>query len=230
MTDIKKQAQKTNASNKNKQKAGNKTLSSTHFVLESREWFRNQYKNMLYVLLITLILLCLSLLFNVIQFMSKPETKYFATNENMRVVELTPLNESLVTDSGLQNWTAQAISEMFSYDFNNFRENFTDAREYLSEDGYKKLLKSVQDSGNLEMVREERLVSIAGVDPSRVVIVNRGVLKGRMTWKVEAPLSITYESSKGVEHTQELIGTILVQRTSEINNPRGIQIIQMVFS
>jgi intracellular multiplication protein IcmL len=51
---------------------------------------------------------------------------------------------------------------------------------------------------------------------------------GKATWKIEFPLVVSYESSQGVESTQNLMATVLVCRASTVTSPRGVVIQQVV--
>ena len=63
---------------------------------------------------------------------------------------------------------------------------------------------------------------------STPVITASGLVGGKMTWKVEFPLIVSYESSQGVESTQHLMATVLVCRASTVTTPRGVVIQQVV--
>ena len=207
----------------------NQELHSAHFVIESRDWYRNQYKSMSGAVFICLCLLAISLLFNVVQYMAEPDTKFFATSTDMQIVELSPLEDPLISEAGLTNWVAQVVSDTFFYSFVDWRDNLLNMRKYYSDKGFASLIKAMKSSGNLDMVRNNRLISKAGVNPAEVVIVNQGILSGKMTWRVEVPLKRTYESSDGIENRQNLDGLVVVQRVPVTESDKGVKIIQMVF-
>lgn len=206
-----------------------KKFTASDFITESKDWYRDQYKRMTKVTLVTLVILFVSVLFNVFLFIKEPPTRFFATTNDLRVVELTPMDEPLITDNGLTNWVSEVVGESFSYSFTDWRESFMEVRQHYVEKSYNAFLTAMQESGNLEMVRKNRLISKAGVDPSRVVITNRGLIGKKHTWRMEVPLNITYESSQGTTNRQELMGTVIVQRVSIVEHPRGVKIIQMRF-
>lgn len=230
-------AKKTNGvkktpSKKNNQKGApnpKEVLTAADFVTESKDWYRSQYVRMTKAVFVVLGILFLSFLLNLFLLFKEPPTRFFATSNDLRVVELTPLDDPLVTDVGLSNWVAEVVSETFSYSFVEWREKFVEIRQHYTDQSYKNLLLAIRESGNLDMVRKNRLVSKAGVDPSRVIITNRGLLNGKQTWRLEVPLNVTYESSEGTTNRQELMGMVVVQRVSVVEHPRGVKIIQMRF-
>jgi intracellular multiplication protein IcmL len=62
------------------------------------------------------------------------------------------------------------------------------------------------------------------------VVVASGLRGSVMTWRLEMPLALSYESSAGVVATQRLLAEVEVQRTQTVKNPRGVVIRQMVLT
>lgn len=77
------------------------------------------------------------------------------------------------------------------------------------------------------MIRDKRLSASAVVTRAPVISAS-GLVGGTMTWKVEFPLILSYESSQGVESTQRLMATVLVARAGTVTTPRGVVIQQVV--
>jgi intracellular multiplication protein IcmL len=77
------------------------------------------------------------------------------------------------------------------------------------------------------MVRDKRLSVSAAVTRAPVIIAS-GLAGGKATWKIEFPLVVSYESSQGVESTQNPMATVLVCRASTVTSPRGVVIQQVV--
>ena len=77
------------------------------------------------------------------------------------------------------------------------------------------------------MIRDKRL-SVSAVVTRAPVIIASGLVGGKATWKIEFPLTVSYESSQGVESTQKLMATVLVARASTVTTPRGVVIQQIV--
>lgn len=77
------------------------------------------------------------------------------------------------------------------------------------------------------MIKDKRL-SVSSAITAAPVIVSSGLLDGKMTWRIEFPLVMSYESSQGVESTQNLMATVLVRRANTVKTPRGVAIHQIV--
>ena len=171
--------------------------------------------------------LLISVTINVLQAMYQEKPKYFAATNDLRIAPLIALNEPMVSQSGLLNWTTETVCKTFGLDFKNWKRQMMDIRYRYSDKAFGQLVRSYKKSGNLEMIKNQRLVMSCTITEAPVIPA-KGIVKGKVTWKVEFPILISYESSKGVENTQKLLVTVMVQRVSTIKNSEGIQIIQLV--
>lgn len=196
-------------------------------IVLQESWYRDQYKRTLGICFILSLILLVSFVGNIIQLKTEPKPKYFAATTDLRLAPLVALNEPMVTQSGLLNWTVETVSSTFSLDFKNWRKQLMAIRYRYSGKAFSQLVKSYKDSGNLEMIKNQRLVTGCTITKAPVILA-KGVVGGKVTWKVEFPILVSYESSKGIENTQKLIATVMIQRVSTINNAEGIQIIQLL--
>ena len=196
-------------------------------VTESRLWYYEQYKRSVAIVFGLLVVTGLSICLNVAQFIFQPSPKYFALSEDLRVIELSPTNEPNITQEKLINWVSETVCRTFTLDFLNYRQTLMDVRPNYHKGAYKSILRSLEGSGNLEMVKVKRLVSRATLSGTPV-IVKDGVVKGHMMWKLELPMLVSYESSNGIEATQSVVGSVIVRREDQRQVPRGVLIYQVV--
>jgi intracellular multiplication protein IcmL len=159
--------------------------------------------------------------------LTRPTPRYFAATPDLRLAPLVPLDKPVLTQQGLLNWVAETISNAVSLDFLEWREKLTRAREHFEEEAFASFVASLNSSGVLDMIRDKRL-SVSAVVTRAPVIIASGLVGGKATWKIEFPLVVSYESSQGVESTQNLMATVLVRRTSTVTSPRGVVIQQVV--
>ena len=139
----------------------------------------------------------------------------------MRLAPLVPLDQPLLTQSGLLTWVSDTITGAMSLNFLEWREKLEAVRPNFDDDTFKSFLSS------LNMIQEKRL-SASSVATGAPVIIASGLVSGKATWRIEFPLIVSYESSQGVESTQRLIATVLVCRASTATTPRGVVIQQGV--
>lgn len=155
-----------------------------------------------------------------------PMPKYFATTINGRITPLFPLNEPNQSDSAVLQWANQAAIAAFSYNFVNYRDELQAASGFFTPSGWQQFLNALQQSNNLEAVRVKKLV-VSAVATRAPIILEKGVLNGRYSWRVQMPILVTYQSAS--EFTQQNnVVTLLITRISTLNSPRGIGISQFV--
>lgn len=198
-------------------------------VTESRNWFVTQSRQLFNLCLLLGGALIISLSCNVVQVMTRPKPVYFAATPDFRILEMPPLSAPVVSDQAIVNWTTDVVTKALSLDFLHWRKKLMDVRIDFDPDGFKSFVNSLTSTGNLKKIEAERL-NLSCVLKEAAVITNSGVVNGKMTWRIEAPLLLSYQSSRGVVSSQDLIGKILVQRTSTTRNPKGVVIKQIVLT
>lgn len=196
-------------------------------VIESRGWYKDKFRQVVTICMILAAAVALSFVANVVQVVSRPGPVYFAVTDDLRIKQMSPMDEPNISESALLNWTSRTITETFALDFVHWRDQLMKVKPEYTEDCFKQLIGSLQDAGNLQMIKDRRLVLSAVVKNSPVVTA-KGVVDGRMTWKMEFPISFSYESSERVVATQDLLCTVMARRVSVHDHPRGIQLAQMV--
>ena len=155
-----------------------------------------------------------------------PAPKYFATSISGRITPLFPLNEPNQSDSAVLQWANQASIAAFSYNFVNYRTELQASSGFFTAEGWDQFLKALQDSNNLLAVKSKHLI-VSAVATKAPVILQKGILNGRYSWRVQMPILVTYQSAS--EFTQQNnVVTILITRVSTLNSPRGIGISQFV--
>lgn len=158
--------------------------------------------------------------------LNPPAPKYFATSINGRVTPLISMDEPNQSDSAVLQWANQAAIAAFTYNFVNYRTELQSASGFFTANGWNQFLNALQRSNNLDAVKAKKLV-VSAVATRAPVILQKGVLNGRYSWRVQMPLLITYQSAS--EFTQQnSVVTILIARVPTLNSPRGIGISQFV--
>ncbi|MBQ7606763.1 MAG: DotI/IcmL/TraM family protein [Desulfovibrionaceae bacterium] len=178
------------------------------------------------------ICLILSLLFvicfSAFLFLALREEKpvYFGVNQEMQILPLYPLDEPMYTDAAVTAWAAEAASSIFNLDFLNWREQIAGNRRFFTQKAFISFRRSLKDEGHLAILSQYRAL-MHGV-PGIPLIVAAGVLKNRMTWELEIPFRLAYETSDKVLSEQDFIITMRIQRMSTAEYVKGIAISQMI--
>lgn len=190
-------------------------------------WYRNNFRHAIKLVMGMIVALCIALGVIAFLLLNQPKPQYFAATPDLRLAPLIPLDQPVLTQQGLLNWTADTITGAMSLDFLDWRKKLDAMRDHFDDAAYKSFLESLQSSGVLDMIREKRLSASAVVTNAPVIIAS-GLVSGIATWRIEFPLIVSYESSQGVESTQNLVATVLVRRASTAKTPRGVVIQQIV--
>jgi intracellular multiplication protein IcmL len=155
-----------------------------------------------------------------------PAPKYFATSINGRITPLFPLNEPNQSDSAVLQWANQAAIAAFTYNFVNYRDELQASSGFFTAEGWTQFLNALQQSNNLEAVKAKKLI-VSAVATRAPIILQKGLLNGVYSWRVQMPILVTYQSAS--EFTQQNnVVTMLITRVSTLNSPRGIGISQFV--
>lgn len=190
------------------------------------QFYQDSQRKVMLALLIAILanFLLGGLLFYVIA--HPPAPKYFATSINGRVTPLFPLSEPNQSDSAVLQWANQAAIAAFTYNFVNFRDELQASSGFFTAEGWDQFLDALQQSNNLDAVKAKKLI-VSAVATRAPIILQKGLLNGHYSWRVQMPILVTYQSAS--EFTQQNnVVTMLITRVSTLNSPRGIGIAQFV--
>ncbi len=155
-----------------------------------------------------------------------PQHKYFATRISGELIELTPLDQPHRSDTQVTNFTVDAITRSLSLDFANYRQELADVETFFTSSGWEAFLSELQRSGNLELIRNRRMISSAVANGAAVL--RKGVDgSGIYTWHVEMPLTITYQSSSESQ-VQELTMLVEVKRVPTWTSESGVAVSRLI--
>lgn len=155
-----------------------------------------------------------------------PAPQYFATSINGRITPLFPLNEPNQSDSAVLQWANQAAIAAFTYNFVNYRDELQASSGFFTADGWTQFLTALQQSNNLDAVKAKKLI-VSAVATRAPIILQKGLLNGSFSWRVQMPILVTYQSASEFSQQNNVV-TMLITRVSTLNSPRGIGISQFV--
>lgn len=190
------------------------------------QFYKDSQRKVILALLIAIIV-NLVLGFMVVYIITHPPApKYFATSINGRITPLFPLNEPNQSDSAVLQWANQAAIAAFTYNFVNYRDELQSSSGFFTAAGWDQFLNALQQSNNLDAVKAKKLI-VSAVATRAPIILQKGILNGNYSWRVQMPILVTYQSAS--EFTQQNnVVTMLITRVSTLNSPRGIGISQFV--
>lgn len=189
-------------------------------------FYKDSQRKVILALLISLLINSILAIMLVYIINNPPAPKYFATSINGRITPLFPLNEPNQSDSAVLQWANQAAIAAFTYNFVNYRDELQASSGFFTAEGWDQFLSALQQSNNLDAVKAKKLI-VSAVATRAPIILQKGLLNGRYSWRVQMPILVTYQSAS--EFTQQNnVVTMLINRVSTLNSPRGIGISQFI--
>lgn len=195
-------------------------------VVTRNQFYRDGQHKMVIMLLLSMVTNILLVAAIGYIFLHPPEPKYFATSINGRITPLFPLDEPNQSDSAVLQWANQAATAAFTYNFVNYHTELQSSSGFFTADGWTQFLTALKDSNNLEAVKAKKLI-VSAVATRAPVILQKGLLNGRYSWRIQMPILVTYQSASEFSQANNVV-TMLITRVSTLNSPRGIGIAQFV--
>lgn len=145
-----------------------------------------------------------------------------------RVIPLTPLDEPIMSDSALKNWTVSAVTEAFTLGHHDWRDRLSAVRQHFTDDGYESFIRGLEESLLLARLRDNRQVASA-VATGAAVVVDTRRFDGRIGWEIEFPMLVTFQAGAR-RLDQALTVSAAVIRVPLSERERGIGIARLVAS
>lgn len=135
-----------------------------------------------------------------------------------------PMDQANMSDNDLLNWATKAAQIAYTYDFKNYPNQLQGMQDYFTPEGWKAFSAALNQSNNLNVVQNRKLVASASIT-GKATLVKEGVKNGAYNWKVQLPMTATYESESRLIK-QNLMVTMLISRSK--NNPKGVGVTHFV--
>lgn len=137
-------------------------------------------------------------------------------------LEDLPLKQPNLTSEELLKWVTDSIVEVYSYNFLNYQMVLNKIRPYFTDLGYESYIKALEDSKNLEAVKNKKLV-VNAIPTAKAAIVKEGALNAVYTWEIQIPLLVSYQSGEK-EMQQRIMVNIEVVREPYAEADKGVAI------
>lgn len=195
-------------------------------------FYRDKYRSTMTVLLVSILLnaACCVAVFYLWQY--RPLPKYFATSAEGRILKLVPLNEPLHSNEDIISWASSAAIAAMSYNFLEYKTQLQKAGQYFTDKAFNDYLRSLRDSGNIDLLTQKRLIARPYLEGPPVLdaVGNLSRSEGyAKVWRVRLPIATEFVSSseKIVVHYEV---TALVRRVSTLETPKGIKLDSFVIN
>ena len=151
-----------------------------------------------------------------------------AATPDGRIIEATPLDEPIMSDAALRNWTVTAVTEAFTLGHHDWRMRLAAVRDHFTDDGYAGYTTALEESLFLERLTENLQVASA-VATGAPVITSTHIFDGQAAWAVEFPLLVTFHAGNRTLN-QKMVVEVLVMRVPLSDRPAGIGVQQLIVS
>ena len=157
----------------------------------------------------------------------KPEPQYFAAREDGSIIPLVPVSQPYLNETQISNFAVEAVTTALTMDFANWRDDLAAASEYfVRPEGWEAFLAAMDGSGVLDYVRVNRLVSTA-VANSAVITGTGADENGIYSWRVQVPITVTYQSSSEITR-RDYTADLIISRVPTWERSRGVAIRQII--
>lgn len=121
--------------------------------------------------------------------------KDLATIKSIGKFEDLPVAQAMLSGPEVLNWGTQSVLEIYNYDYLNYQYTLKKIKPLFTPAGYESYLKALEDSKNLELVKEKKLF-VSAVPTGEPFISKEGPSdEGVYKWEVQVPVVVTYKST-----------------------------------
>lgn len=158
-----------------------------------------------------------------------PPPKYDLVTKN-QLIPLETNNTPVLSISKVQNWSGRAVSDIFSFKFNNADEHMLSMRPYFNSGAWSTFISSINSTKLVQTVKKDSLIVEVTPLKSPYVVMSPYMNMGKRVWPdVEVPVLISYIgalNSKTIP-TQKITFVLTIVEVDSTDNPDGLQIASM---
>lgn len=199
-------------------------------IFERNQFYRRQYFLALAAFVLSLVVMTV-LAFILVYLLRHPTRPlYFATDNIGRLIRVTPVTVPNMSQEEVVAWTVDAVQNIYSYDYVNYRQELQDSQKYFTNYGWGNYLSALALSNNLLGMKSNKQIVIAQVvGPPK--LITQGLLGGAYAWKFEMPVLLTYWEPPYNDKSKfynPLTVSIIVQRQEILKSYRGLGVVQII--
>ena len=117
-----------------------------------------------------------------------------------------PKDLKVIDPNLIETWAQKATVKAFTFESKNLDAQLSDLKHCFTDQGWKGFNDALQKSGNLEAVKQKKIIFTATSMPgTKLALIKEN------QWKIEVPVEVTYQN-KDHKLVQNLNVTILLMR------------------
>jgi len=146
------------------------------------------------ITMLMLVALAISIVGNLAMYPNPPRLRYVPVSTNGLVLPQVPLTQPNHPDEYVVEWTIDALTRLYSFDFLNYRSQLQDAQKNLTAMGWESFQNSMKESNNFAAILGNQFV-LTAVPTGAGRVVDKGLVDDAFTWTVEFPMLISYRAA-----------------------------------
>jgi intracellular multiplication protein IcmL len=154
------------------------------------------------------------------------EQRYFSTDPQGRIREITALNKPMPSTEQVLNWAAQAVTNAYTMSFANYQQQLDDMRHNFTKEGWLGFEEALKQSGFIDNLLGNQFVTSA-VAQAAPIVAAQGLVGEVYAWRIQVPIVVTYQSAN-IRDPKSFMVEIVIVRRPESENPIGLGIAQFM--
>ena len=148
-----------------------------------------------------------------------PIYKYVLTQGDGSIRDIVPMDLPKHEDDAIVKWATNAVIKAYTWDFANYKTQFTALQADMTVFGWEKFKASLEGADNFKAVLENKYV-LTAVPNGPVRIEKKGYWNavGRYTWRVKIPVLVSYASSTQRTNQALMIEALVVRQPEWVND------------
>lgn len=180
------------------------------------------------MILALVLLLAVSLAWNSIQSITRPEPKLLAVTNDGRVQPLPLMDEPIDSRSTIVDWARRNLPKMYDFNYTNYQAALNKNLDFAGKNTNDSFIKMINNAGILPKVIDEFLIMSATVS-AEPIITDEFIIDGTRLWIVETPMNLIYDSgevrdSKRRQIDQPIVFRAWIARASPVQYEGGLML------
>ncbi len=196
-------------------------------VMIRNQFYQDGFRNLLIIAIAQAIIIA-ALIVALISYIYavRPDSRYFATTADGRIMQLLPLDQPNMDDSAVISWAAQSATEIMTFGYHDYQRRIQQASRHFTKRGWESFAGTLQSSRTIESI-EANQQNVSAQPRSAPILVRKGVFRGKYRWELVLPIAVTFQSGNATR-TDSLTVNLVIERVPSLENPNGVGIDQWI--
>lgn len=159
----------------------------------------------------------------------RPAPPYLFFPPNTAPINQQPgFDKPFTSAAGLLQWATSVVVASRNFSFANVDQVLESQRSHFSKHEFAAMKDTLENSGAFREIIDKHLVQTC-VPTGPSIISGEGVINHQQTWRIQFPILVSYQGSRGVVATSRQIAIVDVSRADTRDYPAGFVISRMSF-